>query len=270
MSQSRALTARLAGSASLLAILCFGCNSSSEVAGLLDASQAESTASAAHTNAALSALALEAALFEIDAVNFAPLTAPPTVSATGTPIFGTVTIDFGAGTDVNNATVAGTVIAAYTVTGNSVSINVTPSGLTTNTQSGGTMTLTGSMTVTATLNGTPTNIAGAITGTMTATSVSDTVTITPNLTYVLDGTPTTGDITLDGTIGIDSSRYGDWTATLTAINATVSQATRAINSGTLVMDRNFILPITATLVFTGSNIGTIDVNPSGYTRSFSL
>ncbi len=269
MSQSSAFTARLAGSASLLAILCFGCNSSSEIAGLLDASQAESTASAAHTNAAVSSLALEAALFQIDAANFAPLTGPPTVSATGTPTVGTVTIDFGAGSDVNNATVAGTVTAAYTVTGNSVSITVTPSGLTTNTQSGGTMTLTGATTVTATLNGTS-NIAGAITGTMIATSVSDTVTITPNLTYAIDGTPTTGDITLDGTIGILSTRYGDWTATLTAINGTISQATRAINSGTLVMDRNFILPITATLVFTGSNVGTIDVNPSGYTRSFSL
>jgi len=240
----------------------------SDVSRLTDPEAAEATASSAHTTAALGSVVLEAALNQIDAANFAPLNGPPSVVATGNATAGTVTLDFGTGTAVNNATIAGTAVGTYSVSGNSVTVTVTFSGMTAQTSSAGSMAVTGSMTLTATLNGSS-NISGAMTGTVTTTVGSDTNAVTPNLTYSIDGTPTTGDITLAGTIGLDSSVYGDWTATLTAINATVSQTSRDINSGTLELDRSSF-PITATMLFTGANTGTLDISPGGFQKDFTL
>ncbi len=254
----------------LAGIMCSGCSDSSTIAGLLDANNAESTASAGQTTAALSSMALEASLFQIEPANFAPLSGPPGVTPTGDPTSGTVTVDFGAGTVVNNATVSGTMVATYLVTGGtSVSITVTFSGLTANTSAGGAATIAGSLTLTGTLTGNS-NITGTFAGSVTATTSGNTTTVTPNLTYAINGAPTTGDITLDGTVGLDSSIYGDWIATLTAINGTVSQSTREITSGIVALDRSGFLPVTATMTFTGANSGTLVVSPSGFTRNFDL
>ncbi len=250
----------------LAGIMCNGCGDSSTIAGLLDANNAESTASAAQTTAALSSIALQASLNQIDSTHFAPLDGPPGV----TPGIGTVTVDFGAGTMANNATVSGTMLGTYTVTGGTeVSITVTFSGLTANTSAGGAAAIDGSLTLTGTLNGSS-NITGTLAGTVTATTSGNTTTVTPNLTYAIDGTPTTGDITLDGTVGLDSSIYGDWTATLTTVNGTVSQSTREITSGVVDLDRSGFPPVTATMTFTGANSGTLVVTPSGFTRNFDL
>ncbi|MHC4814284.1 MAG: hypothetical protein ACYTGO_18040 [Planctomycetota bacterium] len=250
----------------LAGFLWSGCSDASK---LTDADTAEATASSAHTTAALGSMALEASLNQIDPTNFAPLSGPPSVNAVGNATSGTVTIDFGTGTQVNNATVSGTMIGTYSVSGNSVTVTVTFSSLTANTSAGGDATFDGSLTLAATLNGTS-NIAGTLTGSVTASNGGDTTTVTPNLTYAIDGTPTTGDITLAGTVGLDSSVYGDWTATLTAITATVSQTDRVINSGTLAMARTSFPPITATMVFTGQNSGTLDVSPGGFSKNFTL
>ena len=94
--------------------------------------------------------------------------------------------------------------------------------------------------------------------------------VTPNLTYAIDGTPGTGNIILGGTVGLDSSLYGDWTATLTALDATISQTTRAITAGTLALAKTLIIPITVTMTFTGANAGDLSVSPSGFTKSFTL
>lgn len=241
----------------------------SKISRLTDADNAEATASSTHTTAALGSLALEATLNQIDPTNFAPLSGPPAVTAVGDATSGTVTIDFGTGTEVNNATVSGTVVGTYSVSGNSVTVTVTFSSLTANTSKAGSMAIDGSLTLTATLNGTS-NISGAFTGSVTATVGGETTTVTPNLTYNIDGTPTSGDIDLAGTMGIDSSVYGDWTATLSAITATVSQSTRSINSGTLELDRSSFPPITVTMQFTGANSGTLEVSPTGYSKDFTL
>ena len=131
------------------------------------------------------------------------------------------------------------------------------------------MAVTGSLTVTATLNGSS-NISGAFTGSVTTTAGANSTTVTPNLTYDLDGTPSTGDIELAGTMDVDSSVYGDWTATLTALEATISQSTRTINSGTLAMQYNSALSFTVTMQFTTANAGDLDVSPSGYSKAFTL
>ncbi len=250
----------------ILAAVFWGCSSSKA---LTDPETAEATASSAHTSAALGSIALEACLNQVDPSHFAPLSAPPSVSATGDANGGTVTVDFGTGTKVNNATVSGTVIGTYSVSGSSVSVTVTFSGVTAQTAAAGPIAVTGSLTLTATLNGSS-NVSGTLTGSVTTTAGSNTTTVTPNLTYSVDGTPTTGDIDLNGTIGLDSSVYGDWTATLNAINATISQTSRDINSGTLVLDRSSFPSITVTMQFSAANTGTLDVSPSGYTRSFTL
>ena len=243
---------------------------SSSLSKLTDPVQAEATASSAQITAALGSMALEASLNQIDSSNFAPLSGPPSVVATGDPTSGTVTLDFGTGTEVNNATMSGTVVGTYTVSGGTdVSVTVTFSDLTANTSAGGNAGITGSLTLTATLNGTS-NISGAFTGSLTAAVNGETATVTPNLTYSLDGTPSTGDITLAGTMGLDSSLYGDWDATLTALTATISQSNRAINSGTLELERSGLLPITATMVFTGENSGTLDISPGGFEKEFTL
>lgn len=241
----------------------------SDISKITDPEVAEATASSAHTTAALGSMVLQASLNQIDAAHFAALNGPPSVVATGNATLGTVTLDFGTGTTVNNATVSGSVVGNYTVSGNSVTVNVTFSGVTAETGSAGSMAVTGSLTVTATLNGSS-NISGTLTGSVTTDAAGNTTTVTPNLTYNIDGTPTTGDINLAGTIGLDSSVYGDWTATLTAINATLSQASRDINSGTLELERNSFPSITATMLFTGLNTGTLDISPGGFQKSFTL
>ena len=63
---------------------------------------------------------------------------------------------------------------------------------------------------------------------------------------------------------------GDWVATLTALTATVSQSTRAINSGTLELDRSTFPAITATMTFTGQNTGTLEISPGGFQKTFTL
>jgi len=247
-----------------------GCTSSIVPAGALDARQAEATVSTVQTTAALGSLALEASLYQIDPTNFAPLSSPPDVNATGDATSGTVTVDFGTGTAVNNATVAGTMLASYSVSGGTtVSITVTFSGLTTSTSAAGTATIGGSLTVSATLNGSS-NVSGAISGSVTANTMQSMTTVTPSLTYSIDGTPTTGGITVDGSVGVDSSLYGQWTANLTAIQATISQASRVISSGVAALQRNSFPNVTVTMTFTGSNTGSLEVNPSGYTKSFML
>jgi hypothetical protein len=244
-----------------------GC--STDITKLLDSDAAEATASSAHLTTALGSIIRQASLNQIDPTHFGALSSPPSVSATGNPSAGTVTIDFGVGTMVNNATVAGTAVGTYSVTGNSVSVTVSFSGLTAQTSAAGSMTVGGSLTVTATLNGSS-NITGGLNGSVTTSVAGFDTTVTPNLTYSIDGTPSTGDFDVDGTIGLDSSVYGDWTATLTAINATISQASRDINSGTLEMDRSSFPSVTVTMQFTGTNTGTLDVSPSGFTKSFTL
>lgn len=241
----------------------------SDASKLTDPEIAEATASSAHTTWTLGSMALQASLNQIDSGNFAALSGPPSVGATGNSTAGTVTLDFGTGTTVNNATVAGTVVGTYSVTGNAVTVTVTFSGVTAQTNAAGSMAITGSLTVTATLNGSS-NISGTLTGSVTTDVAGNTTTVTPNLTYDIDGTPTTGDIDLAGTIDLDSSLYGDWEATLTAINATVSQTSRNINSGTLELDRSSFPSVTATLQFTGTNQGTLDISPGGFSKDFTL
>jgi hypothetical protein len=239
-------------------------------AGLLDAQQAEATVSTVHTSAALGSMALQASLNQIDPTNFAPLSSPPLVNGTGDATSGTVNIDFGTGTMVNNATVAGEMVASYTVTGGtSVSITVTFSNLTTMTSAAGTATIGGSLTLSGTLNSSS-NITGTISGSLTAMASGNSTTVTPTLTYAIDGTPSTGDITVDGTVGIDSSLYGEWTATLTAIHALISQATRVIDTGTAALERSGFPSVTVTMMFTGANAGSLEVDPSGYTKNFTL
>ena len=97
---------------------------SSKLAALTDPETAEATASSAPITASLGSMALEASLNRIDAGDFAALSGPPSVVATGNPTSGTVTLDFGTGTEVNNATVSGTVVGTYTVSGGT-SVSVT-------------------------------------------------------------------------------------------------------------------------------------------------
>ncbi len=226
-------------------------------------------ASSAHTTTALGAIALQACLNEIDPGHFAPLSTPPGVIATGDASGGTVTIDFGTGTRVNNATVSGAVVANYGVSGDSVTITVTFSGLAARTTPAGSMGITGSLTVTATLNDTS-SISGALSGAVTTTASSNITVLTPNLAFAIDGTPITGDVGIDGTMGADSSAHGSWTATLTGIHATVSQSSRDIRSGTLAMQHDEYLSYTVTMQFTAPNTGTLDVSPSGATKIFTL
>jgi hypothetical protein len=255
----------------LLVIVCSGCDASlTNLSALLDADQAEATASSAQTTAALGSLALEATLNQIDPANFAGLSGPPVVNATGDATSGTVTVDIAAGTEINNASVSGSVIATYLVTGGtSVSITVSFPSLTANTSAGGAMTIDGSLTLTATLNGTS-NIAGSLTGSATTTVDGQTTTVTPDLTFAIDGTPTTGNISLGGDIGIDSSLYGDWTATLTSLTGTISQATRVISEGAIGLARNSFPPVSVTMLFTAANSGTLEVSPFGFVRLFTL
>jgi hypothetical protein len=253
---------------SLFASACSESSSSSTNAGVPDQDQAQVIVASTQTVPAAAQLTLGATLNQIDPTNFPPLQSPPTAMVTGNASAGTVNLDFGAGTTVNNATFAGTLQSTYTVTGNDVSITVDLTGLTIITTSAGSVDAAGTLTIVATLNGTA-MITSTITGTVTLTNPTQTVTVTPNLTVTLDGQ--TSLATANGTSGIDHNMLGVWTANFNNIVASQAlSAMRSINSGVLSLTRQTAPSLTAEFTFTGANSGDLVVSPLGLTISFVL
>lgn len=248
-----------------------GCGSSSHSgASASSDAQGENVNTTAMPTTSLAELALGASLAQIDPANFPALQTPPTVTATGTPASGTATIDFGSGTTVNDGTISGTLDVTWTssVSGQTTTATITasPSNMTV-TDRGQTATITGTLTIGATITGT--TATGTITGPLTVTSPSyGTSVIAANLTYSLDGA--TGVITLGGDMDISNTIYGDWTATFSAVTATVTQTGRDVTSGTIELVRNTFPSVTVTLLFTAPNAGTLTLSPVALTRPFAL
>ncbi|RMG18188.1 MAG: hypothetical protein D6731_02700 [Planctomycetota bacterium] len=249
-----------------------GCGGDSGDVFVSDGDQGQAVAANTQATGALTSLAVEASLNQADAANFTALQTPPQVTATGSATNGTVSLDFGTGTVVNNATVEGVLTADFTASGASGSISatvtVTFSNLRVQTARGGDATLNGQVTVSVTTTGS--TATGSITGSVTAVSNLDTVTVTPSLTYTINGSPTGGTVQLGGTVGIDSQRYGDWTATFTNLLASITATARDITQGSLALTRNSSPSVTVTLTFTAPNQGTLTVTPSGVSTSFTL
>jgi hypothetical protein len=236
--------------------------------GLVEQADSQTILLVASTTMAASTLALQAALNQIDPTNFQALQGPPATSATGNTTAGTVTLDFGAGTTINNSTFSGMFTSAYTAAGNSVSVSLNLTGLSIQTNSTGTAAATGILVVGATLNATS-NITGTVTGTAALTNATDTITVTPNLTLALDGQ--TAASTLNGTSGIVHDTLGTWNATITNIVATqLMTATRTINSGAVSLVRQTAPSLTVDFNFTGANMGILSIPALGLTVSFTL
>jgi hypothetical protein len=231
-----------------------------------DSGQAQVALSSAQTTNSAAALALGATLSFMNTGSFVGLQNPPAVTATGDPnTVGTVTVDFGTGTVVNNAIISGQIVSTFTRSGNDATITTVFNGFETTTTAHGTATTVGTLTTTTTMAGTV--ATGTITGSVTTTQSGDATTVTPNLTYSYDGTA--GTIVLNGTSAIVSSSVGSWTATLTNVAASVTAATREITSGSVRLDRSGI-PISLNFVITGPNTGTVTITPGGITQSFTL
>lgn len=254
----------------LLAGFVFGGCAGGSGTSLSNLEKSEATTASAQSSTALGSLALEASLNQIDPT-YAPLTGPPTVTpgVGNTATSGTVNLDFGSGTVVNNATVSGQIDAAYTVSANAATVTVTYTNVSVDTAAAGVVVLSGSLTITVADVTLAPSATGTITGTLTAASTDDVTTITPDLTYSVSGTAPTS-IVVDGTMGLQSTAYGDWDGTFTGVTGSISPLTREITAGSINLASTSIPGLGADFVFTGANTGTVTIAPTGISTAFTL
>lgn len=250
-----------------------GCSSGSSSGGTTTTTDAaaaeETTGTTVQAATAPATVGIEAALAAIDS-SFPALGAPPTVTVTGTSTDGTVTVDFGTATVVNNATVGGSVAVSYVRSGNGATLGLTFSGLEVTTSANGSVTVSGDLTSSVTLGGSGT-ASGTLKGTMTVSTSSsngqtDSVTSTLDLTW----SASAGTLVVSGRITSNGTRNGSWTLDLASLTLAVAAPPRSITAGTITLMRQLGVPVTVTIAFTGTNTGTITTNPPGTTTTFSL
>jgi hypothetical protein len=254
-----------------LGLAAAGCGGSSSkgLTGNFDADNGLAVHATVVAAEATSELALQAALARMDPA-WQPV-AGPTGSTSGTATNGQVTLDFGSafssGTDVDGATLRGSLTATYARSGSSATVSVSFSSLTITTNQLGQADVTGGLTMTVTFNGTTAN--GTITGAVTTSSPSEQATVTPNVTYSLPG-GATATVVQNGTLGYTGSARGSWTVALGNLTAQANPAPRTINSGSVTLARTSGSAVTVSLVFAGPNQGTVTTSPDSTSKSFKL
>lgn len=221
---------------------------------------AQAIAEDAETAASIASLAMQASLNVVDTANYLAVSGP-TITTTGTAAAGTVKLDFGSGLTVNGARVAGIAVGDYGTSGNDVTLTVDF----TDVEIDGARVTGTYLVVAARSGGTST---GAITGTVTVQKSKDTTTVAQNMTYTLSGAG--GTAVYAGTSTVTSSKRGTWTVTYSSVGATLATS-QALNVGTLQLVRTSGgSAVTAIMLFTGINVGTITVTPPGTVTIFTL
>ncbi len=222
---------------------------------------AQAVAEDAETAASIASLAMQASLNVVDGANYLPVTGPA-ISTTGTAAAaGTVELDFGGGLTVNGASVAGIAAGDFDVSGNDVTLTVDF----TDVEIDGAR-VTGTYVVVAVRSGDTST--GSITGTVTVQKSKDTTTVAQSMTYTLSGAG--GTAVYAGNSTVTSSKRGTWTVTYTSVGANLATS-QALNVGTLELVRTSGgSAVTAIMLFTGTNVGTITVTPPGTVALFTL
>lgn len=214
---------------------------------------------------------LLAFLAQVEPTTFAPPVGP-TISASGTPSSGSLTVDFGSGSILNMLTLSGAVTGSWAQTGPTAwQVSLAFADFGTTSLLGGTSRLDGSLTLAVAITGT--TVSATLSGSLTKVSTSllsgtSTTTITPSITYAIDAA--TGLSVLDGSLAIATDGLGTWTA----VADSLTFGSGAVQSGAFEMQRNSFPAVSVTFTFTQPNQGTYAVRPLGLpvtvTGPFSL
>jgi hypothetical protein len=194
----------------------------------------------------------------------------PTLTASGTPTSGTVLVDFGSGSILNQLTLNGAVMVSWDQTGpNAWTVTVTFTRFGTDSLIGGSSSLDGALTLAVSVTGSvaTTGLSGSVTRvTSSLLSGTSTLTIAPNLVYTIDRAAAA--TVLDGslTVTTDSGTVGGWTASARSLTF----ADDSVQSGELELERDSFPRVEVLFEFTAPDEGEWTLTPPGVSGTFSL